>query len=59
MKILKRLNENKTKEENSFLLHGNTKIGGEVGFEVIEREREQLLSRFPAVRTVGSLRAKK
>ena len=61
MKILKRLNEKKTKEENSFLLHGNTKIGGEVGFEVIhtKRERELLLSRFPAVRTVGSLRAKK
>ena len=44
MKILNRLNENKTKEENSFLLHGNTKIGGEVGFEVIERERERATS---------------
>ena len=25
-------------------------------FEVLERERELILSRFPAVRTVGSLR---
>ena len=28
-------------------------------FEVLEREKELILSRFPVVRTIGSLRAKK
>ena len=34
-------------------------MGSEVGFEVLERERELLLSRFFAVRTVGYRRSKK
>ena len=34
-------------------------ISSEGLFEILERESVCLLSRFPAVRTVGSLRAKK
>ena len=60
MEFLEKINENKTKEKNSFLLHGkHKKIGSEGWFEFLEREREWLLSRFPSFRNVSSLQAKK
>ena len=57
--IIGNVNENKTKC-NSFLLIRKSKNRQKVGDpDFRERERECLLSRFPAVRTVGSLRAEK
>ena len=37
MEINEKLNEYKTKKENSFLLHWNTKIGSEGWIQILER----------------------
>ena len=52
-------NENKTKKNSDLLLQNTKKTGSEWLVQFLKRERELLLSRFPTVRTVGSLRAKK
>ena len=59
--IIGNVNENKTKC-NSFLLKRKSKNRQKVGdpdFRERERECVCLLSRFPVVRTVSSLRAEK
>ena len=65
MGINGKFNENKTRMK-SFLLQFEEenvqkgwKNGSRCWFVILERETELLLSRFPAVRTFGLLRAKK
>ena len=42
-----------------FFSEGKEKIGKRLEIQILERERECLLSRFPAIRIGGSLRAEK
>ena len=58
MRIFEMFNENKTKKNSDLLLQkaGKTVVGGWFEFE---RGRELILSRFPAIRIVGSGRSKK
>ena len=54
-----KVNENKTKLEIVVFSIFETQIDSGLDFMVLERERELILSRFSAVRTVGSRRSKK
>ena len=59
MRIFEMFNENKTKKNSDLLLQKAEKGPWVAGLSFRERERELLLSRFPAVRIVGSRRSKK